>query len=196
MARALIVVDVQNDFTEGGPFASAFSFEGNDACARRIGSYVAHHRARYDLIVTTQDWHIEPGEHFIKHPVHCVAGTAGAELDPELDAGAGVAFLSLVDLALHKGLFADDYSGFKAIDDEGVVLPVLLQAAGIAELDVCGFAEDGCVAATVGDALAEGYAVRLLTDLSAATTPEAAARVEAELTSSGAVMATTEALAS
>jgi nicotinamidase-related amidase len=123
MARALIVVDVQNDFTEGGPFSSAFSFEGDDACARRIGSYVADHQARYDLVVTTQDWHIDPGEHFTKHPVHCVA-------------------------------------------------------------------------ATVGDALAQGYAVRLLTDLSAATTPEAAARVEAKLSLSGAVMATTAALAS
>ena len=196
MARALIVVDVQNDFTEGGPFSSQFPFDGNDACARRIGRYVASHHGRYDLVVTTQDWHIEPGDHFTKHPVHCVAGTAGAELDPELDAGAGVAFLTLVDLALHKGLFADDYSGFKAINDDGKTLPVLLKDAGITEIDVCGFAEDGCVAATVGDALIEGYAVRLLTDLSAATTAEAAARVEAELTDSGAIMATTGAMTS
>jgi nicotinamidase/pyrazinamidase len=137
------------------------------------------------------NWHIEPGDHFTKHPVHCVAGTAGAELDPSLDAGAGTAFLSLVDLALHKGLFDDDYSGFKAIDGEGTTLPVLLKAAGITEIDVCGFAEEGCVAATVGDALAEGYAVRLLTDLSAATTPAAAQRVEVELAAAGATVATT-----
>jgi nicotinamidase/pyrazinamidase len=189
--RALIVVDVQNDFTEGGPFAGSFSFGGNDAVARRIGSYVADHHDRYDLVVTTQDWHIEPGEHFVKHPIHCVAGTPGAELDAELDAGAGVAFANLVDLQLHKGLYADDYSGFKAIDDRGVTLPALLESAGITEIDVCGFAEDGCVSATVADGLAEGYAVRLLTDLSAATTPEAAARVEAELASAGATIATT-----
>jgi nicotinamidase/pyrazinamidase len=122
MPRALIVVDVQNDFTEGGPFSDSFSFDGNDACAQRIGAYVADHPAYYDLVVTTQDWHIEPGEHFTKHPVHCVD-------------------------------------------------------------------------ATVDDALAEDYAVRLLTDLSAATTPEAAARVESELASSGAVIATTGAVA-
>jgi nicotinamidase-related amidase len=54
MPRALIVVDVQNDFTEGGPFSSSFSFDGNDDCARRIGSYVARHRSRYRLVVTTQ----------------------------------------------------------------------------------------------------------------------------------------------
>jgi nicotinamidase/pyrazinamidase len=191
MARALIVVDVQNDFTEGGPFSSSFSFDGNDDCARRIGSYVVQQRSRYRLVVTTQDWHIEPGDHFVKHPVHCVAGTPGAELDPELDAGAGTDFLSLVDFALHKGLFDDDYSGFKAIDDDGITLPVLLKAAGITKVDVCGFAKDGCVAATVDDALAEGYEVRLLTDLSAATSPAAAQRVEIELAEAGATVVIT-----
>ena len=147
MTVALIVVDVQNDFTDGGPF----SLTGNDAIARRIGAYVAEHRHHYDLVLTTQDWHIEPGDHFDKHPVHCVADTLGAALDPELDRGAGTGFTDLVDRHLYKGQFGDDYSGFLAVDGAGVRLPSLLEQAGVERIDVCGFAEDGCVAATVRD---------------------------------------------
>ena len=104
--------------------------------------------------------------------MYCVAGTVGAELDPSLDAGAGTALLSLVDLAWPRGLFDDDYSGFKAID-------------------VCVSPEVCCVAATAGDALAEGYAVRLLSDLSAATSLAAAQPVEVELAAVGSTVATT-----
>jgi nicotinamidase/pyrazinamidase len=183
--RALIVVDVQNDFTESGPFPC----DGNDAIARRIGSYVSSQGGPYTLVVTTQDWHVDASDHFVKHPVHCVADTAGAELDPELDAGAGGRFLDLVDLVVRKGFTEDDYSGFNAVDASGTPLPRLLERADIAAVDVCGFAEDGCVAATVRDALTSGYAVRLLTDLSAASSPAAAAQVETELVALGAVLA-------
>jgi nicotinamidase/pyrazinamidase len=184
MTVALVVVDVQNDFTESGPF----SLTGNDAIARRIGAFVASHRHLYDLVITTQDWHIEPGEHFVKHPVHCVAGSAGAALDPELDIGAGATFTDLVDLQLYKGQYGDDYSGFAAAapDGEGEALPVLLQRAGVDRIDVCGFAEDGCVAATVRDGLTGGYRVRLVNDLSGASSPENGARIESELAAAGA----------
>jgi nicotinamidase/pyrazinamidase len=184
MTVALIAVDVQNDFTDSGPFA----LTGNDAIARRIGAYVAEHRHRYDLVVTTQDWHIEPGDHFVKHPVHCVAGTVGAALDPELDIGAGADFADLVDRQLYKGQFGDDYSGFYAVDDDGTDLPTLLARTGVDQIEVCGFAEDGCVAATVRDGLAGGYEVRLLADLSGATSPENKTRAEAELAAAGAVI--------
>jgi nicotinamidase/pyrazinamidase len=187
MARALIIVDVQNDFTEGGPFGP-FGCDGNDGVARQIGRYTSECRLDYDLVVTTQDWHIEPGEHFTKHPIHCVAGTPGAELDPELGAGARAPFHTLVDLSLRKGHYDDDYSAFKAVDADGTGLSALLRAAGVGDLDVCGFAEEGCVAATVRDALAEGYGVHLLTDLTAASSPDGRARVEAELSAAGAVV--------
>jgi len=182
MTVALIVVDVQNDFTDEGPF----SLTGNDAIARRIGAYVAGHRHRYDLVLTTQDWHIEPGDHFDKHPVHCVADTLGAALDPELDRGAGVEFTDLVDRQLYKGQFGDDYSGFYAVDGAGVSLPTLLEQAGVERIDVCGFAEDGCVAATVRDGLAGGYRVCLLADLSGASSPSNGTRIEGELEAEGA----------
>jgi nicotinamidase/pyrazinamidase len=188
MTVALIVVDVQNDFTDGGPF----SLTGNDAIARRIGAYVAAHRHRYDLVLTTQDWHIEPGDHFDKHPVHCVADTLGAALDPELDRGAGVDFTGLVDRQLYKGQFGDDYSGFLAVDGGGVPLPTVLARAGVDGIDVCGFAEDGCVAATVRDGLAAGYHVGLLAHLSGASTPSNGARIEAELQAEGAAITRAE----
>ena len=182
MTVALIAVDVQNDFTESGPF----SLSGHDAIARAIGSYVARHHHRYDLVITTQDWHIEPGDHFVRHPVHCVAGTVGAALDPELDVGAGTPFGDLVDQHLYKGQFGDDYSGFRAVDQEGRDLPTLLERSGVDQIDVCGFAEDGCVAATVRDGLARGYRVRLLADLSGASSPSNKERAESELAVAGA----------
>jgi nicotinamidase/pyrazinamidase len=182
--RALVVVDVQNDFTEGGPFDPATA--GNDAVAERIGRYTARFRGDYDVVITTQDWHIEPADHFVKHAVHCVADTVGAELDPQLSIGAGVDFLTLVDLALRKGLYADDYSGFNAIDTSGTTLPELLQAAGVSQLDVCGFAADGCVAATARDAADAGFEVTLLEDLSGVFSPATWDETVAELQSHGA----------
>jgi len=182
MTVALIVVDAQNDFTDDGPF----SLVGNDAIARRIGAYVAGHRHHYDMVLTTQDWHVDPGDHFVKHPVHCVADTPGAALDPELDIGAGASFTDLVDRQLYKGQFGDDYSGFCAVDGDGAPLPVLLEQGGVDRIDVCGFAEDGCVAATVRDGLARGYRVRVLADLSGASSPSNGARAESELAQAGA----------
>lgn len=184
-AKALIIVDVQNDFTEGGPF-DPDGQGGNDAVAARIGSYTALRKDRYQVVATTQDWHIEPGDHFRKHAVHCVAGTVGADLDPQLDVGAGGGFADLVDWPLRKGLYADDYSAFNAIDGAGTRLPELLKAAGIDELDVCGFAADGCVAATVRDATAAGYVVTMLTDLSGVAQPDEWDNVVAELRGLGA----------
>src|SRR5580658_8031729 len=98
--RALIIVDVQNDFTEGG----TTGLDGGDDVAYRIGAYLREARSRYALVVTTQDWHISlQDDHFTKHPVHCMAGSPGAELDPELSRGAGRPITELVDAQLRKG---------------------------------------------------------------------------------------------
>jgi nicotinamidase/pyrazinamidase len=180
--RALIIVDVQNDFTEGG----ALEVAGADDVAYRIGMYLGKTRDRYAFVVATQDWHIEPqDDHFNTYPVHCVADSQGAALDPELSRGAGRQISELVDVQLHKGQYAADPSGFRGVDELGRPLSKLLGERGIQAVDVCGVAEDVCVAATIRDALGARLQPRLLTDLSAATSPDAAKTTEFDLVSNG-----------
>jgi nicotinamidase/pyrazinamidase len=181
--RALIIVDVQNDFTEGG----ALEVAGGDEVAYRIGAYVGKNRGRYVLVVTTQDWHIDPkDDHFAKYPAHCVADSPGAELDPELSRGAGREFTELVDVQVHKGQYAGDLSGFRGVDESGKPLGKVLGERGVQAVDVCGLAENVCVAATIRDALGARLPARLLADLSRATSVDAAQVTELELASSGA----------
>jgi nicotinamidase/pyrazinamidase len=179
--RALFIIDVQNDFTEGGPMGAP----GRDDVARAIGVYVASSRSAYRFVVTTQDWHVDPGEHFVKHAVHCRAGTVGAALDSELSAGAGRPIVELVDAMLRKGQYDADFSGYLAVDEEGRTLPDVLAANGIEAIDVCGFVEERCVAATVRDACAASMPVRLLTDLSSANDPVVASEIEKEFAEAG-----------
>jgi nicotinamidase/pyrazinamidase len=182
-ARALIIVDVQNDFTEGG----ALEVAGGDEAAYQIGAYLARTRPRYAFVVTTQDWHIEPqDDHFITYPAHCVAGSPGAQLDPELSRGAGRQITGLVDAQVHKGQYGGDLSGFMGVDEAGRRLADLLSEHGVEVVDVCGLAEDVCVAATVSDALSRRLGARLLTDLTRAISVGSARVTEAELASIGA----------
>ena len=182
-ARALIIVDVQNDFTEGG----ALEIAGGDEVAYQIGAYLGKTRDRYALVVTTQDWHIDPkDDHFTIYPAHCVAESPGAGLDPELSRGAGCEITELVDVQVHKGQYAGDLSGFRGVDESGKPLGKLLGEHAIQAVDVCGLAEDVCVAATIRDALGARLPARLLTDLSRATSPGSAKATELDLTSSGA----------
>ncbi|MBM6978471.1 MAG: isochorismatase family protein [Actinomyces succiniciruminis] len=166
--RALIIVDVQPTFCEGGALAVA----GGNAVAERVAAYAAAHRDDYDLVVTTQDWHIDPGEHFSETPdfvdtwpPHGVAGTAEAELHPALAALAP-------DVSVKKGQYAAAYSGFEGVDETGAGLDALLRAHGIEALDVVGLAESHCVKETALDGVRGGYRVRVLTDLTAPVSPE------------------------
>lgn len=172
--RALIVVDCQNDFTEGG----ALAVEGGDGVARRITEFIASWGEDYDLIVATRDWHNPLPDtnagHFDRWPVHCVAGTEGADYDPNL---------VLPERTTHvvKGMGREDYSGFEGqtqTDYPATLLNVLL-AHGIGYVDVVGLAFDHCVKATALDAVNKGdFEVQVLTDLTAgvaaATSIEAA----------------------
>lgn len=175
--RALLVVDVQPTFCEGG----ALPVEGGNAVAEAIARFAGAHRNSYDLVATTQDWHVEPGHHFATPPdepdfvdtwpPHGVAGTAEAELHPAL------ADLH-PDASVKKGAYAAAYSGFEGVDPAGVPLSQLLRAAGIDAVDVVGIAESHCVKQTALDARALGLRTRVFTDLTVPVTPEqgAAAR--------------------
>ena len=173
--RALIIVDVQNDFCEGGSLAVA----GGAAVARAISERLADHE--YAHVVATKDFHVDPGAHFSDHPdyavswpPHCVAGTTGADFHPNLDTGS-------VEAVFLKGRHAAAYSGFEGTDEAGTPLADWLQARGVDEVDVVGIATDYCVHATAADAARTGFATRVLLDLTAGVTPESTAKAIEDL---------------
>ena len=177
-----MIVDVQNDFCEGGSLAVS----GGGAVARGVSEHLRRHRADYELVAATRDFHVDPGAHFAAEPdfrdswpVHCVAGTEGAELHPDLDR-------DLVDEIFDKGRDTAAYSGFEARSASGRLLGERLRQAGVEELDVAGVATDYCVRATVLDALKEGFRVRVLDDLCAGVAAETSAAALREMTSAGA----------
>jgi nicotinamidase/pyrazinamidase len=180
--RALLVVDVQPTFCEGG----ALPVEGGNATAEAIAAYAAAHRDRYHLVVTTQDWHVSPGHHFSDHPdfvdtwpPHGVAGTAEAELHPAL---AGLH----PDASVRKGAYQAAYSGFEGTDEAGRALADILRGEAITDVDVVGIAESHCVRATTLDAIAEGLRARVLTDLTVPVTPELGAAARRDMAAAGA----------
>ena len=173
MTRALLIVDVQNDFCPGGSLAT----DRGDEVAVKIAKLVDAHGAdgadttdtTYSHILATQDWHVDPGSHFSEEPdfvdswpVHCVAESHGAALRPPLNAaetrGKIAAFF-------RKGEYSAAYSGFEGQDEAGVLLADYLRDNGIDALDVVGIATDHCVRATVLDAREEGFDVRVLAEL-------------------------------
>ncbi|MCV7192896.1 isochorismatase family protein [Mycolicibacterium brumae] len=178
--RALIVVDVQNDFCEGGSLAVA----GGASTARAISALLAGPHG-YDAVVATRDRHIDPGPHFSDHPdyvdswpPHCVVGTDGAEFHPEFDASGAAAVFD-------KGAYSAAYSGFEGADADGVGLAQWLADRGVEEVDVVGIATDYCVRATAADAARAGLRTRVLLDLTAAVAPPNVAAVADGLRAEG-----------
>ncbi|MBF4462853.1 MULTISPECIES: isochorismatase family protein [unclassified Rathayibacter] len=182
MTTALLIVDVQNDFTEGGALAVA----GGDAVAGRISAYLS--ATRYDTVLASRDWHdgdSDNGGHFATEPdfvdtwpVHCVAGTAGADYHSALD-------LAAVDVHIRKGQGRPSYSAFEGVTSEGESVPELLVRLGVTELDVVGLATDYCVRASALDARSEGIAVRVLDDLVAGVSEEGSAAALREIAAAG-----------
>ena len=170
---ALIVVDVQNDFCEGGSLA----VDGGAAVADRISGYVAEQGDDYDMIVATRDWHIDPGDHFSSEPDfvdtwprHCVAETEGAQFHANLNNRTD--FLAAVTNVVSKGANDAAYSGFEGLTEDGKTLHELLQANGVEQLDIVGLATDHCDRATALDGISNGYEVRLLTSMCAGVAPD------------------------
>jgi nicotinamidase/pyrazinamidase len=183
--RALIVVDVQNDFCEGGSLAVA----GGSAVAAAISAYLAAEGDSYAHVVASRDYHIDPGDHFSDQPdfvstwpPHCVAGTPGAEFHPDLDTGRFEAVFS-------KGAYAAAYSAFEGADEAGTLLAGWLRERGVGALDVAGIATDYCVQATALDAAREGFATRVLLDLTAGVDPVTTGKAVAAMRDAGVVLA-------
>ena len=174
MGRALVIVDVQNDFCEGGSLA----VDGGIAVAERIAAYVAEHGADYTHLVATADWHLDPGDHWSKTPdfvhswpVHCEVGTPGADFRTEVQP-----VIARVAAVFRKGQYEAAYSGFEGATEDGVGMTNWLRDHGIDELDVAGLATDYCVRATALDAASAGFTTRVLTDLTAGVAPETTSR--------------------
>jgi nicotinamidase/pyrazinamidase len=160
MTRALVIVDVQNDFCEGGSLAVA----GGVAVARAISAHAA--TTGYAHVVATRDHHVDPGGHFAAQPdyletwpAHCVVGTSGVELHPDLDRRP-------IEAVFDKGEYAAAYSGFEGSSD-GQGLADWLRARDVDAVDVVGIATDHCVRATALDAVGAGFATRVLLPLTA-----------------------------
>jgi nicotinamidase/pyrazinamidase len=178
--RALIVVDVQNDFCEGGSLA----VDGGGDVARAISRYLQDGHG-YAHVVATNDYHVDPGSHFSADPDyasswprHCVAGTPGARFHPDLD-------MARVEAVFRKGAHAAAYSGFEGVDDAGTPLADWLRKHHVDEVDVVGIATDYCVRATAADAARTGFTTRVLLDLTAGVAPESTAKAIEEMNAAG-----------
>ncbi|GAA2163483.1 isochorismatase family protein [Actinomadura napierensis] len=161
--KALIIVDVQNDFCEGGSLAVG----GGAGVAAAISGHLAGHRAGYAHIVATRDFHLDPGAHFSDRPdfvdswpPHCVIGTPGADFHPGLT-------LAPIETVFSKGRETAAYSGFEGVSDDGAPLADWLSARGVDAVDVVGIATDHCVRATAVDAARAGLRTTVLLDLTA-----------------------------
>ena len=201
MAKALIIVDVQNDFCAGGALAT----DRGAKVASLISEYVEDNHHRYEAVVATQDWHIDPGAHFSdtpdfvdSWPVHCVANTEGAEIHPNLDT-------DYIEAYFRKGRHEAAYSGFEGLqapeesvmtgehepgatlDDEGPKTPLAdwLDEHEIQDVDIVGIATDYCVLATAKDAVDAGYETRVLIDLTAPVHEDKLDEVIAEMEDEG-----------
>lgn len=184
--RALFIIDVQNDFTEGGSLA----VQGGAATAARITDFLRAHLADYDVVFASRDWHDatnDNGGHFateaapdfvVSWPAHCVAGTAGAEYHPALDT-------SLVDIHIRKGQGVPAYSIFEGTADDGETVQRKLDEFDVTDIDIVGIATDYCVRASALDALGAHRRVRVLTDLVVGVAEDSSAAALAELHNAG-----------
>ncbi|GAA5226275.1 isochorismatase family protein [Paeniglutamicibacter antarcticus] len=186
--RALIIVDVQNDFCEGG----SLGVEGGAAVATAIATDLRERAESYTQVIATQDWHIDPGTHFSTEPdfldswpVHCVAGQSGALMHPALAEAS-----EFIGHYFRKGRFTAAYSGFEGLlaepgsadaDESGALLGDWLRECGITDVDIVGIATDFCVRATALDAKAQGFSATVISPLTAAVHPEKTADVLQEL---------------
>ena len=177
--RALLIVDVQNDFCEGGSLAVA----GSNAVVGEINTLLAGDHG-YDHVVATKDYHVDPGGHFAEEPDfvtswprHCVAHSAGADFHPELNTAP-------VEAVFHKGAYGAAYSGFEGRLN-GVSLADWLRGHRVTDVDIVGIATDYCVRATAEDAAQSGFRTRVLVDLTAGVAPESTAVALEQMRRSG-----------
>ena len=185
--KALIVVDVQNDFVEGG----SLGVTGGRDVATRISEHLAARASDYAVIAASRDWHhghdtngghfAAPGEEpdFVTTwPAHCVSDGPGSDYAPELVTDA-------ITHHVRKGQGVPAYSAFEGVTDDGAALADVLRTAGVTDLDIAGIATDYCVRATALDARREGFSVRLLEGLHAGVAAKSSETALREMADAG-----------
>ena len=190
MSSALFIIDVQNDFTEGG----ALGVEGGAAVAAGVTEMLEREHP-YDIIIASRDWHDghnDNGGHFHPEPdyvdswpAHCVAGTEGAEYHPALNA-------ERIDVHVRKGQGKPAYSIFEGVTDDGETVPEALDRLGVTDIDVVGIATDYCVLASALDAVEAGRHVRVITDLVAGVADDSSAAALTTLEAAGVELVSSE----
>ncbi|MEY3972137.1 MAG: hypothetical protein RLY84_530 [Actinomycetota bacterium] len=187
MARALLVIDLQNDFCEGG----ALACEGGSAVAGKISEYLQQHKSDYDYVIASRDWHT-PGDsnggHFPSDgsapdyvstwPLHCIANTEGAEYHPNLDQ-------QLIDIHIKKGQGAPGYSIYDGVTESGETFADLLKSLQIDSVDVVGIATDYCVRASALDSAKHNLDVRVISSLTAGVSPASVEKSIDEMVDAG-----------
>jgi nicotinamidase/pyrazinamidase len=182
--HALLVIDVQNDFTEGGSLA----VKGGNVTATAIADYVRGRRGHYALVIASRDWHSSTGDnggHFAAKPdlvstwpPHCVQGTTGAAYNPAIET-------SLIDVQIYKGDGVPAYSAFEGQTPGGATLDAVLAKARVSHIDIVGIATDHCVRATALDGLKAGYSVTVLSNLCVGVTPDSSIAAIREMSDAG-----------
>ncbi|GAB3963710.1 nicotinamidase [Actinoallomurus acanthiterrae] len=181
MSTALIIIDVQNDFCEGG----SLPVNGGAAVATAISTYIQDNRRAYDHVVATRDFHLEPGDHFSDEPdfvstwpAHCVIGTPGADFHPNLE-------LAPIETVFSKGEREAAYSGFEGASDDGTPLAEWLRKHEVDTVDIVGIATDHCVRATAVDAVRSGFTTRVLLGMTAGVAEQTTERALEEMSAAG-----------
>lgn len=186
---AFLIVDVQNDFIEGG----SLGVTGGERVAIDVANHL-NNTNRYNYVITTQDWHIDPGNHWAETPdyvdtwpVHCAAGTTGADIHEELNMALEATTIPRVKI--FKGEYVAAYSGFEGRVEgvDNVTVAEHLKALGITKLTVVGIATDHCVKETVLHALAAGFKVNVVTSMVAGVDPDRSVEALNAMRNAGAV---------
>jgi len=185
MRNALLVVDVQNDFIEGG----ALPIKGGAQVAAMVSRHIRHFKTEYSFVVATRDYHEDPSDHFSDNPdfvttwpPHCIIGTPGAALCPPI---FNLVREKLIAAVVDKGRHSAAYSGFEGLDPRGHPLRDVLKEARVDHMDICGLALDYCVKATALDARKLDFQVRVLVNLTAPANADNATAALEEMKAAG-----------
>src|ERR671924_2290062 len=185
MRNALLVVDVQADFVEGG----TLGVNAGLTTAAMIARHVRHFKNEYDFIVASRDYHENAPDHISDHPdyvntwpAHCMVGTPGAAFVPTIQ---NLVREKLIQDVVTKGRDKAAYSAFDGLDPRGHPLLEVLKEERIDHIDVCGIATDYCVRASALDAKKNEFQVRLLVNLCAAVNEETGQKALEEMKAAG-----------